>query len=101
MCVKWNISSTAPHNIQKPSDSGKGEVHPKDISEKAEVNKKAYSQTISEDVLPKVSLIPPSWSNKSKPSPPTHLFFYRFFNWDSVRPILFHLFYSLYIFIMF
>ena len=60
MCVKWNISSTAPHNIQKPSDSGKGEVHPKDISEKAEVNKKAFSQTISKDVLPKVSLIPPS-----------------------------------------
>lgn len=60
MCVKWNISSTTPHNIQKPSDSGKEEVHTEGISEKAEVNKNAYSQTISKDVLPGISLIPPS-----------------------------------------
>lgn len=60
MCVKWNISSTTPLNIQKPSDSGKVEVHPEDVSEKAEVNKNAYSETISKDVLPESSLIPPS-----------------------------------------
>ena len=60
MCVKWNVSSTTPHNIQKPSDSGKEEVHPEGVSEKAEVNKNAYSQTISKDVLPESSLIPSS-----------------------------------------
>lgn len=100
MCAKWNISSTTPHNIQTPSDFGKEEVHTEGISEKAEVNKGAYSQTISKDVLPEISFIPPSWSNWSKASPPTHPFFLQIFQLrlckaNSLSPV-----YSLYIFIM-